>query len=76
MMNHDQLIEQGLCDLLRLQSFDEIANGTRSRVLRKDKAKRIAREIIAALNKARSTPTRCNCPLMKGANNERMRRLS
>jgi hypothetical protein len=47
MMSHDQLIEQGLCDLLILQSFDEIANGTRSRVLRKDKAKR-----VAALNKA------------------------
>jgi hypothetical protein len=50
MLNHDQLIEQALCDLLLVQSFDEIANGTRTRVLRKDKAKRVAREIIAELN--------------------------
>jgi hypothetical protein len=47
----DDLLEKSLIDLLIVQSFDEVFDGTRSRRLRKDKAQRAARQIIAALNR-------------------------
>jgi hypothetical protein len=50
----DDLLEKAIVDMLVVLSFDEVFAGTRTRALRKDKARRIARqaarEILAALN--------------------------
>jgi hypothetical protein len=53
----DDLLEKALVDLLMVWSFDEVLAGTRTRRLRKDKAERAARQILATLNRATDTTT-------------------
>jgi hypothetical protein len=48
----DALLEKALVDLLIVQSFDEVFGGTRTRRLRKDVARKAARQILATLNRA------------------------
>jgi hypothetical protein len=53
----DDLLENALVNLLIVQSSGEVFGGTRSRRLRKDVARKAARQIIATLNRTIDTTT-------------------